>query len=253
MDGGDNFQDTLWQNLNFAREGTRPLDYLLIVLNAQKNHPERHITPAFQHHSTKARINRPHLQARAKPTSTSANHLAITALLSQKSLAAVNQHILNPSSPFQTLRRQFADLLSTLYNEIMSPVLRPVLDRATEALVNSPDIVVLGVIVLFLLLALQVLLWVRRMVAWFTALVLRLVFWAFVVAVVAVMWQRGPDQAVKDLAALVGMVSGYTALLYRYTRDVWLREYERYEAQQSGGAVAGQDYLQNRAAHGGGL
>lgn len=193
MDGGDNFQDTLWQNLNFARE----------------------------------------------------------ALFSQQTLALVNQHVLSPSSPIQTLRRQFADLLSTLYNEVMSPVLRPILDRVVQALIKSPDVVVLAAAVLVLLLALQVLLWVRRMVAWFTAMVVRLIFWACVVAVVAAVWQRGPDQAARDLASFVGVASGYATLLYRYTRDVWLREYERYEAQQSVGTREAQEYLQNRAARGG--
>lgn len=159
--------------------------------------------------------------------------------------------MLSPSSPIQTLRRQFADLLSTLYNEVMSPVLRPILDRVVQALIKSPDVVVLAAAVLVLLLALQVLLWVRRMVAWFTAMVVRLIFWACVVAVVAAVWQRGPDQAARDLASFVGVASGYATLLYRYTRDVWLREYERYEAQQSVGTREAQEYLQNRAARGG--
>lgn len=172
------------------------------------------------------------------------------ALFSQHTSAFLNQHVLSPSSPFQTLRRQFADLLSTLYNEVMTPVLRPVLDRAAQALINSPDVVVLAAAVVVLLLALQVLLWVRRVVAWFTALVLRLVFWSCVAAVVAAVWQRGPDQAARDLAAFVGVVSGYATLLFRYTRDVWLREYERYEAQQSQGGRVGQEYLHNTAARG---
>lgn len=186
MDGAENFQDTLWGNLNFARE----------------------------------------------------------ALLSQQTRTLLNQHVLNPSSPLQTLRRQFADLLSTLYNEIMAPFLRPVLDRLAQALNNSPDLVILAFAVVVFVLALQVLLWVRRVVAWFTAMVLRLVFWSLVVAVAAAVWQRGPDKAAKDLAAFVGVVTGYGGLLYRYTRDVWLREYERYEAQQSSGpaAAAGQGY-----------
>lgn len=130
----------------------------------------------------------------------------------------------------------------------MSPVLRPVLDRAAQALINSPDVVVLATVVLVLLLALQVLLWVRRVVAWFTSLVFRLVFWSCAAAVVAAVWQRGPDRAARDLAEFVGVASGYATLLYRYTRDVWLREYERYEAQQSQGVRAGQEYL---AARGG--
>lgn len=171
-----------------------------------------------------------------------ANHPAVTALFSQQTRTLLNQHVLNPSSPLQTLRRQFADLLSTLYNEIMAPLLRPILDRLTQALNNSPDVVVLAFAVVVFLLALQVLLWVRRVVAWFTTLLLRLVFWSCVVVVGAAVWQRGPDQAAKDLAALVGAVAGYGSLLYSYTRDVWLREYERYEAQQSRGAAAGQGY-----------
>lgn len=117
-------------------------------------------------------------------------------------------------------------------------MLRPVLDRVTQALNNSPDVVVLAFAVLILLLALQVLLWVRRVVAWFTALVLRLVFWSCAAAVVAVIWQRGPDKAAKDFAAFVGVVAGYAGLIYNYTRDVWLREYERYEAKQSSGTAA---------------
>ncbi|KAL1861740.1 hypothetical protein Daus18300_008709 [Diaporthe australafricana] len=190
MDGGDNLADTLWQNLNFARE----------------------------------------------------------ALFSQQTATLLNQHVLSPSSPLHTLRRQFLDLLSTLYNDVMTPLLQPVLDRAAQALVNSPDVVVLAVAVLALLLALQVLLWVRRVVAWLTSLLFRIVFWSCVAGLVAAVWQRGPDQALRDMAAFVGVVSGYAGLIYRYTRDVWLREYERYEAQQNygAGAGAGQEYLHAR-------
>ncbi|KAJ0107864.1 hypothetical protein N8I77_003926 [Diaporthe amygdali] len=160
-------------------------------------------------------------------------NFAREALFSQQTLALVNQHVLSPSSPLHTLRRQFLDLLSTLYNDIMSPVLQPVLDRAMQAFMNSPDVVVLAVVVVLLLVAVQVLLWVRRVVAWFTALVLRLVFWSFVAGLAAVVWQRGLDQAVRDLVAFVGAVMGYAELIYRYTSEVWLREYERYEAQQN--------------------
>ncbi|KAG8170033.1 hypothetical protein KVR01_000778 [Diaporthe batatas] len=184
MDGADNLQDTLWENLNFARE----------------------------------------------------------ALFSQQTRTLMNQHVLNPSSPLQTLRRQFADLLSTLYNEIMAPLLRPVLDRLAEALNDSPDVVILAFVVVVFLLALQVLLWVRRVVAWFTTLVLRLIFWSCAAVAVAVVWQRGPDKAAQDLAAFVDVVTGYGSLLYEYTRDVWLSEYKRYEAQQNGGAAAGQGW-----------
>lgn len=171
-----------------------------------------------------------HIQPRHQLTS-----LDATALFSQQTIALLNQHVLSPSSPIQTLRRQFADILSTIYTEIMSPVL----DRASQALMNSPDVVFFAALALAVLLAVQVLLWVRRLVAWLTSLVVRLIFWSCVIAAAAVVWQRGPDQAARDLAAFVGAVSGYSVLVYRYTRDVWLREYERYEAQQNLGSAAG--------------
>lgn len=163
------------------------------------------------------------------------------AIFSEQTLTLLHQNILSPSSPLQTLRRQSIELLSTVFS-IMTPVLQPLLDRLNTALTNSPDVVVLVFVAVLLLVALQILAWMRRMVAWVTGLMFRLVFWACVVAMAAVVVQRGPEQTVRDAVVVVSKVAGYGAAL----RDVWVSEYRRYEAQQSEGpgARAAHDYVQ---------
>lgn len=130
----------------------------------------------------------------------------------------------------------------------MTPAVQPLLDRLNTALTNSPDVVVLLFVLVLFFLALQVLAMMRRMVAWVTGLMFRLVFWACVVATVAVLVQRGPDQTVRDAVVVVSKVAGYAAAL----KDVWVSEYRRYEAQQSAGpgARAAQQYVQAGARGG---
>lgn len=113
----------------------------------------------------------------------------------------------------------------------MAPILDPLLARLDAILTNSPDIVVLFVLVLVLVLVVQVLAWVRRVMLWITGLVFRALFWAAVVAGLAFVWQRGPEQTVRDVVVVVSKVAGYGAAL----RDVWLSEYRRYEAQETQG------------------
>ncbi|ROV89980.1 hypothetical protein VMCG_10097 [Cytospora schulzeri] len=174
-------------------------------------------------------------------------NVAREAIFSENTVALLNQHVLSPSSPLQTLRRQFIDLLSTAF-AMVTPVLQPLLDRLNTALTNSPDVVVLLFAVVLLFLALQVLAWMRRMVAWVTGLMFRLMFWACVLAMVAVVVQRGPEQTVRDGVVVVSKVMGYGAAL----RDVWVSEYRRYEAQQSEGpgARAAHEYVQAGARGG---
>lgn len=130
----------------------------------------------------------------------------------------------------------------------MTPVIEPLLDRLNTVLTNSPDVVVLVFVAVLLLVALQVLTWMRRMVAWVTGLMFRLMFWACVMAMAAVVVQRGPEQTVRDGAVLVSKIAGYGAAL----RDVWVSEYRRYEAQQSEGpgARAAHEYVQAGARGG---
>ncbi|KUI52445.1 hypothetical protein VP1G_09890 [Cytospora mali] len=169
------------------------------------------------------------------------------AVFSEQTLSVLNQHVLSPSSPLQTLRRQFIDLLSTVFS-IMTPVIQPLLDRLNTALTNSPDVVVLIFVVVLLFIALQILAWMRRMVAWVTGLMFKLIFWACMMGVVAVVVQRGPEQTVRDLVVVVSKIAGYGAAL----KDVWVSEYRRYEAQQSEGpgARAAHEYVQAGARGG---
>lgn len=116
----------------------------------------------------------------------------------------------------------------------MAPVVSPVAERLNQILVNSPDIVVLILVVLVFVLVIQVLAWIRRMVLWVTGLVIRLMFWAAVVAGVAWVYQRGPEATVRDGVVLVSKIAGYGASL----RDVWLQEYQRYDHPGTGGDPA---------------
>lgn len=130
----------------------------------------------------------------------------------------------------------------------MTPAIQPLLDRLNMALTNSPDLAVLMFVVVLLFIALQVLAWMRRMVAWVTGLMFKLIFWACVMAMVAVVVQRGPEQTVRDAVVVVSRMVGYGAAL----KDVWMSEYQRYEAQQSEGpgARAAQQYIQAGARGG---
>lgn len=107
----------------------------------------------------------------------------------------------------------------------MAPIINPLLTRLNALLTNSPDIVILVVIVLVFLVAIQILAWIRRMMMWITALILRLMFWALIIAGVAMVVQRGPEKTVSDLAVLGSWVLGWAG----YVKDFWMGEYQRYD------------------------
>lgn len=113
----------------------------------------------------------------------------------------------------------------------------PVLDRIARAAYNAPDIVVLLLVVVFAVLFLQVLSLLRRLVAWWTRMLFRLMFWSGVVLVLAAVWQRGPLQSAQDAAAIVGRLYGYAS----FVGDIWRAEYNKYQQQQ----------VQAQAANGG--
>lgn len=107
----------------------------------------------------------------------------------------------------------------------MAPLINPLLMRLNAMLTNSPDIVILFLLVMAILLAVQVLAWIRRMMMWITGLIFRLIFWSAVLAGVAVMVQRGPERTVSDLSAL----SGYLVEWASYVKGFWVGEYQRYD------------------------
>lgn len=112
----------------------------------------------------------------------------------------------------------------------MWPIIGPMLDRLTQALHDSPDIVVLGFFVVILLLVVQLLSWISRVMMFWTRLAFRILFWSAVVAVASVVWQRGIGTTIGDLVNIGGKLMGYAVIV----KDIWIREYQKYEAQSKG-------------------
>ena len=109
----------------------------------------------------------------------------------------------------------------------MWPILGPVLDRLTQALHDSPDVVVLGFFLMVLLLVVQILSWISRALMFWTRLAFRVLFWSGVAAAAAIVWQRGIATTAADLVTVGGWVLGYAVIV----KDIWVREYQKYEAQ----------------------
>jgi len=106
----------------------------------------------------------------------------------------------------------------------------PYLDSALRTLHASPAILSLAALLLLLIIAMQILYFVRRVMMFWFRVVMRLVFWGVVGVLVAVVWQRGVERTVGDLVHWGGEVG-----------EVWAREYRRWEGvgNQGGGGVNG--------------
>jgi hypothetical protein len=98
----------------------------------------------------------------------------------------------------------------------------PFLNTVAVKAQDSPGIVSVGILVLFILIALQVLNLVRRIMMWW----IRLLWWMTVsglcVVVVAAVWQRGPERTLEDAIAWGSQLN-----------EVWWREYRRWEGYQN--------------------
>lgn len=110
------------------------------------------------------------------------------------------------------------------------------MDRTLQAIQNSPDAVVLAFALTALVVAIQVMFAIQRTMVWMTRLALRMVGWAVVIAVVAVVWRRGPEATIRDLVVVVSKITGYATVV----KDIWVSEYNRYDAQTKGASLAGQ-------------
>lgn len=205
MDVAQDPVDTLIQNFNYLREGT----YLFVFpLSSVTPHPNRLSLPPRPSFSAQTKAFPAQL---TKPTNQ-------PALFSPATLRLLQTHLYSPSSTLRLLQHQALALAA--------PIMNPLLLRLNALLANSPDIVILVLLVVVFLVAVQVLAWIRRVMLWLTRLVLRLLFWAAVVAAVAVVVQRGPEQTLRDLAWMGGAVAGFAAWL----REYWQSEYKRYDS-----------------------
>ncbi|KAI0125787.1 hypothetical protein BJ170DRAFT_447852 [Xylariales sp. AK1849] len=151
---------------------------------------------------------------------------ALDGVLPEQTLHFLQDHVLAPQTPFQTVLRALQSyaqrLLSTLW-----PLLQPIVLRVGDLLSDSPDFIFIAVLVGIIALGFQVLLWVHRFMMFWTRLVTRALMWAAVAAVIAVVWQRGPEAAIRDVVVFVSKAVGYATIV----KNIWLTEYHKYDAQ----------------------
>ncbi|RGP61227.1 hypothetical protein FSPOR_10212 [Fusarium sporotrichioides] len=155
-----------------------------------------------------------------------ATHL-LTALLPPELAETVQKHILHPRSPVQIVARNVLVQVQKVIDTV-TPILEPILDRVLILLAENQGLV--GVIASLLVLATVVIIlnWIRRLLMWWTRMAMRIVTWAFMFALAAWIWERGVFESARDMTVIGARIVGYLAVI----KDVWLQEYDRYEAQQ---------------------
>ncbi|GKU00176.1 hypothetical protein FLAG1_04563 [Fusarium langsethiae] len=155
-----------------------------------------------------------------------ATHL-LTALLPPELAETVQKHILHPRSPVQIVARNVLVQMQKVIDTV-TPILEPIIDRVLILLAENQGLV--GVIASLLVLATVVIIlnWIRRLLMWWTRMAMRIVTWAFMFALAAWIWERGVFESARDMTVIGARIVGYLAVI----KDVWLQEYDRYEAQQ---------------------
>jgi len=137
--------------------------------------------------------------------------------LQQIEYAISAYHLYNSYDPYL---RPIRSALSTLQSRTYT-LLFPYLNRALLLLQSSPNLISVGLLVLFLLIALQILNFVRRIMMWW----IRVMWWVTVVSVLALVvsavWQRGPERVGREVWEWGNHLS-----------DVWWREYRRWDGYQ---------------------
>jgi hypothetical protein len=134
---------------------------------------------------------------------------------------------------------------------ILYPFTMPLIERVSDAIQSSPDIVVLIFALVALLVVWQIIASVTRVVAWWANMAFRLLLWAALIGVAAIVYQRGMDATLKDLAWLYGVAAAITL----YVRDLVLHFWNTYEMQSQANARrqsgAKKNYSKSKARRGG--
>ncbi|KAI1807172.1 hypothetical protein F4811DRAFT_507255 [Daldinia bambusicola] len=159
---------------------------------------------------------------------------ALQGLLPEQTLTLIQAHMQDPQTALRAIWHQTTSLTQKA-SETLSPVLAPLIQRSMQALHDSPDLVVLAFVLAALVLAIQVLSFLHRTMMYVTRLAFRLLGWALFFALLAALWHRGPEAAIRDVVVFVSKLAGYAALV----KDIWWSEYQRFDAQtKRGGAPA---------------
>lgn len=104
-------------------------------------------------------------------------------------------------------------------------VLAPAIDRIAAALASSPDAVLLIFAVFAAVAVIQIMAFIHRLIAFWTRMVMRLLFWGLVVGLGAVMYQRGLQTTLNDAMVIGSKLLGFAAGV----KEVFMSEYRRYE------------------------
>jgi hypothetical protein len=124
----------------------------------------------------------------------------------------------NSADPYlRPIRSSLASLQSRAY-----PIILPYLNNAALMAQDSPGIITVGILLLFLLIAMQILNFIRRVMMFWIRLMTRIMFWGGVVLLGAAVCQRGVGRSVEDIAEWGRELS-----------DVWWKEYRRWEGYQN--------------------
>ncbi|KAI0905286.1 hypothetical protein F4823DRAFT_627964 [Ustulina deusta] len=159
---------------------------------------------------------------------------ALQGILPDQTLQLLQDHVLHPSSTLRTVY-SYAALGMQRAAFILQPVVAPVAERGVRALQDSPDVVFLGLLLALFFMAFQMILWVQRTISFFTRLALRAVLWMFIGLALMAVWNRGPEAVIADLVLVARRLVVYAAMV----KDIWISEYQKYDAQTRAGAGAG--------------
>ena len=147
-----------------------------------------------------------------------------TALLPPSFLSAVHTHL----APFS---KPFSDMMAAI-----GALVAPLVDRFTAALLASPDVVFLGVVLALLWLTLQVLSWVRRVIIFWTRVAFNLALVACLGALLAIARRRGPEQPLRDCVVVITKVAGFAVGVGGHVSDM-VRRYEEDERATRSGRI----------------
>lgn len=132
----------------------------------------------------------------------------VASLLPEELSSFIHNHILNPHGPFQTYKReaqaQLERLLTALY-----PIVQPVLEKILALVSDNQGAVGVAATLALAAAVIIILNWVRRLMLWWTRMVFRLMFWSLVIAVAAIVVQRGPMQTAKEVVVVGSKIVGW--------------------------------------------
>lgn len=135
----------------------------------------------------------------------------------------------------------FQNSLLTLQNQI-EPLLVPHLNTLTQWAYTLPSIMTVCLFVLSLFIILQIFNFIRRIIAFWLRLAMKISVWALIMIIVSLVWQRGLERSLGELGDWG-----------REIVNVYWREYERWEgygSQRLQGANYGPRFSNTKVKHG---